>query len=149
MRQLHSYSTDQLKSLVALGLLCTDIVAVDHFFTFSNRQPVVLPEGLRQYRCQVSHAYLLNGNEFWKMSTLSQVPDGKAYLEWPDAETFDQAPARISFGNDATALEGIHGTEQGGRSLTDGQWFDMQGRRIAQPSKAGLYIHNGKKVVVK
>jgi hypothetical protein len=31
----------------------------------------------------------------------------------------------------------------------EGQWYDLQGRRIEQPMKKGLYIRNGRKVVVK
>ena len=29
------------------------------------------------------------------------------------------------------------------------QWYDLQGRRIERPKKAGMYIHNGKKVIIK
>jgi hypothetical protein len=29
------------------------------------------------------------------------------------------------------------------------KWFDMQGRRIDKPTKKGLYIRDGKKVVIK
>ena len=32
--------------------------------------------------------------------------------------------------------------------LTNGNWYDLSGRRVAQPTK-GIYIVNGKKVVVK
>ena len=32
---------------------------------------------------------------------------------------------------------------------TESKWFDLQGRRIERPTKAGLYINNGKKVLVK
>ena len=32
----------------------------------------------------------------------------------------------------------------------EGAWYDIQGRKLdKQPTKAGLYIHNGRKVVVK
>ena len=31
---------------------------------------------------------------------------------------------------------------------TDGACYDLQGRRVASPTK-GLYIHNGRKIVVK
>ena len=31
---------------------------------------------------------------------------------------------------------------------TNDYWYDLQGRRIQKPSKAGLYIKNGKKVIV-
>jgi uncharacterized protein YlzI (FlbEa/FlbD family) len=30
----------------------------------------------------------------------------------------------------------------------DGEWYDLGGRRIAQPTK-GIYIINGKKIVIK
>ena len=28
-------------------------------------------------------------------------------------------------------------------------WYNLQGVRIAQPTQAGIYIHNGKKVIVR
>ena len=34
-------------------------------------------------------------------------------------------------------------------ALTDGAYYDMQGRRMAEPTAPGIYIHNGKKVVIK
>ena len=32
---------------------------------------------------------------------------------------------------------------------SNAQWYDMQGRRIDKPARKGVYIHNGKKVVIK
>jgi hypothetical protein len=29
------------------------------------------------------------------------------------------------------------------------RWVDLQGRRISKPSKTGIYIRDGKKVVIK
>lgn len=51
----------------------------------------------------------------------------------------------ISFSND-----GVNGIEtvETGKGLLDGEYYDLQGRRVAQPTK-GLYILNGKKVVMK
>ncbi|MBQ6379955.1 MAG: hypothetical protein IJJ56_14365 [Prevotella sp.] len=31
----------------------------------------------------------------------------------------------------------------------DDEWFTISGQRIDKPTKKGLYIHNGRKVVVK
>ena len=32
----------------------------------------------------------------------------------------------------------------------DGNWFSLDGRKLGgKPAKAGLYIHNGRKVVIK
>ena len=44
------------------------------------------------------------------------------------------------------ATTGISGIDK--REATDGQYYDLSGRRVAQPAR-GLYIVNGKKVAVK
>ena len=31
----------------------------------------------------------------------------------------------------------------------DNRWFDMQGRQIEKPTKAGIYIQNRKKIVIR
>jgi hypothetical protein len=55
------------------------------------------------------------------------------------------AAARITlnFGDETTGIETMNHSP-----LTVNQYFDLQGRRVAQPTK-GLYIINGKKVMVK
>ncbi len=66
------------------------------------------------------------------------IPAGKAYLP----ATGGAPSLSLDFG-DATGIDVIeHGT------LNNEQYFDLQGRRVAQPTK-GLYIVNGKKVVIK
>ena len=50
----------------------------------------------------------------------------------------------IEGGDGATSIESIEDHQ-----ATDGRWFDMQGRRIDKPQKRGLYILDGKKVVIK
>jgi hypothetical protein len=46
---------------------------------------------------------------------------------------------------DVTAIECVAKDQH---SIANGQFFDLQGRKVAQPTK-GLYIVNGKKVVIK
>lgn len=45
---------------------------------------------------------------------------------------------------DATAITSITADE----TVADDAWYDMSGRRVVNPT-AGIYIHNGKKVIVK
>ena len=41
-------------------------------------------------------------------------------------------------------------TIDNGQSTVDGNvWYNVNGQRVAQPTQKGLYIHNGKKVIVK
>ena len=45
-----------------------------------------------------------------------------------------------------TAIENI--TEATDENKGDGYYYDLQGRRVQNPTR-GIYIHNGKKIVVK
>ncbi len=68
------------------------------------------------------------------------IPAGKAYLkvDTPSAAKF------ISMGGDITGINAVE-AEQGN---ADGAYYTLQGVKTQKPAK-GLYIHNGKKVVVK
>ena len=44
-----------------------------------------------------------------------------------------------------TGIEGVHTTQASAQDV----WYNLQGVRIAQPVQSGIYIHNGKKVVIK
>ncbi|MBR1402291.1 MAG: hypothetical protein IJ604_02865 [Prevotella sp.] len=50
---------------------------------------------------------------------------------------------KIEYAPTATGIENVNAAAE-----ADGEWYNMQGVRVAQPVK-GVYIHNGKKVVVK
>lgn len=66
----------------------------------------------------------------------------KAYLAIPN--TAMSANEFVWFGNDdVTAIESVNR-----ETITNNQFFDLQGRKVVQPTK-GLYIVNGKKVVIK
>ena len=66
---------------------------------------------------------------------------GRVYLP---AVTSSNAIEYLGFNDDAT---GIHSIDNGQLTI-DNVYYDLSGRRVAQPSK-GLYIINGKKVVLK
>lgn len=47
----------------------------------------------------------------------------------------------------ATAIENI--TMEEALSTTNDAWYTITGIRINKPTQAGLYIHNGKKVIIR
>ena len=87
-------------------------------------------------------------------TSLKAIP-GKAYLKVSENEAKDPSSASLarSFvfggGNETTGIEGITimGTDVQ-RHGTIGGIFDLQGRKISNPTK-GIYIKNNKKVVIK
>lgn len=87
-------------------------------------------------------------------TSLKATP-GKAYLQVSENEAKDPSSASLarSFvfggGNETTGIEGITimGTDVQRHGTIEGI-FDLQGRKISNPTK-GIYIKNNKKVVIK
>lgn len=74
------------------------------------------------------------------------VSAGKAYLQIPTASV-PTARMAVVFEDEATGIsDATHLNENG--KMTNANYYDLSGRRVAQPTK-GLYIVNGKKVVIK
>ena len=57
----------------------------------------------------------------------------------------------LSFGDvdDDTVVTGITSVNAGDKTADSDAWYTIQGIRIAAPAVPGMYIHNGKKVVLK
>ena len=89
------------------------------------------------------NAYVLNkgagGVGFYRLSDTGTIGANKAYLLY-------SAGAREFFGfndnNETTSIESVSVSEG-----LNGEVYDLQGRRVSQPTK-GLYIVNGKKVFI-
>lgn len=80
---------------------------------------------------------------FYNLTADTEVAAGKAYLETTTALT---AGARLTiiFDDETTGIADVRSK----MSDVRGDFFDLSGRKVAQPAK-GLYIVNGKKVVIK
>ena len=76
---------------------------------------------------------------FKKIVAATTIPAGKAYLEFAE----EIAAPSLSFGG----TTGI-GSIDNGQLTIDNVVYNLAGQRVAQPTK-GLYIVNGKKVIVK
>jgi hypothetical protein len=90
---------------------------------------------------------LANGSKgvgFYKLQNDDddKVPAGKAYLK---IEGPASAPAffGFGFGGGTTGIDNLTPALSNGEEV----YYDLQGRRVAQPTK-GLYIVNGKKVII-
>lgn len=92
------------------------------------------------------NSLFLSGNKFYYSAGKTKMKAFRGYFTFnkvlAEANT---AAARIamSFGGDATGIATTH-RAQGSESM-----YDLQGRRVTKPVKKGVYIRDGRKVVVK
>ncbi len=89
---------------------------------------------------------LINNNGTMEFQSLDKngatIPAGKAYLDLTGGSS---APTlSIIFENDITGIDEVRSQKEG----VKGAYFNLAGQRVAQPTK-GLYIVNGRKVVIK
>ena len=96
---------------------------------------------------EYTNYYLSNGDSgvgFYKVNGSIGIKAHRAYL--PLLKGTAQAGTRfigIEFGDGTTNLTPALSKGEG-----EGEWFTLQGQRVAKPGK-GLYIRNGKKVIVR
>ena len=93
-----------------------------------------------------SYDYILVDGDFYRIETGTSVPVGKAYLHCDSDPTSGAGSARyltIEFSDKATGINSVKASAAEGSEI-----YNLQGQRVAQPTK-GLYIMNGKKVIVK
>ena len=90
-----------------------------------------------------SNNYAFNGKQFVWVKTALAVGQYKAWLEVPTGT--QSAPILTLVFGDATKIENTNVP-----NLTNGDWYDLNGRKLqGKPTKKGVYLFNGKKVVVK
>jgi hypothetical protein len=90
--------------------------------------------------------YVLRNDEFM-LAGAGTLKANRCYL--PMSEIYGNAkPARLKISKEkvdgTTTIEEIN-TD----ALSSGSWYDLQGRKVEKPARKGLYINNGKKIVVK
>ena len=81
--------------------------------------------------------------EFYKLKSTATVPAYRAWLE-----ITGEAPSRLAIIIDGDGTTGIQSID--GIPVNEGIWYDLKGRRYtSKPSQKGVYILNGKKIIVK
>ena len=86
----------------------------------------------------------LSGGSFAKINT-GVVPANKAYLPVLTADLPSGGEARLMITFDDGTTTGIVNLN----TVSDNRYYNLRGQRVENPVKGGLYIVNGRKVVVK
>ena len=85
--------------------------------------------------------YAFNGKAFVFVKNAIEVGPNKAWLSVNTGEPSVKAITLV-FG-EATGVNEVNEVKE-----VNDKWYDLSGRRVAKPTK-GMYIHNGRKVIVK
>ena len=90
--------------------------------------------------------YALNGYAFVWVKTAIEVGANKCWLHIASQPAAARAMTRsIVGGNGTTGIDAIENV-----TIDNEGWYDLRGRKLqAKPNRGGIYIHNGKKVIVR
>lgn len=95
--------------------------------------------------------YVLRNDKFYKAYNSGTLPANRCYIAKPAAASSPAAPPTLTIGfggGDVTSINMIE-DENNGASGT-GNWYTLDGRKLqSQPTKKGIYIRDGKKVIIK
>ncbi len=93
--------------------------------------------------------YILQGGVFKKAATGGHLKANRAYLHTSYDVTSAGARDYLEFAfEDDNETTGLSEELRMKNEESAAAWYDLQGRKVAQPTK-GLYIVNGKKVIIK
>ena len=102
-----------------------------------------LTEGEIPASSSTADYYALNGYAFVWVKTAIEVGANKCWLQIGDQPAAARAMTRsITGGGDTTNMDDVRW------QMEDGNYYDLQGRKVEKPNRKGIYIHNGRKVVV-
>ena len=87
----------------------------------------------------------IHGINFYTLSEAGNIAGGKAYLKLPTSEIpVNSRALKLCFTDEE--ITGINTAQNKMNSSSD--FYDLQGRKVKSPVK-GLYVVNGKKVIIK
>ena len=88
--------------------------------------------------------YVCTGKAFEWVRDAGVIAANKCWLQIGEQPAAARAMTRsIVGGGDTTNMDDVRW------QMEDGNYYDLQGRKVEKPTRGGIYIHNGKKVILK
>ena len=94
--------------------------------------------------------YYMKDGTFVKVNSTANIGTNRCYLQLPTSVFAGTRTIGIVYDDEDDGTTGIKSVDQGQRTMgkaADG-WYNLQGQRVENPTK-GIYIKNGKKVIVR
>ena len=87
--------------------------------------------------------YVLNGGQFVWVKDPGTLPANRCYLRLTKNVASGAPSFVINFGDDTTGIKEV-------KEVNNDSWHDLNGRKLqGVPTKKGVYINNGRKVVIR
>lgn len=91
--------------------------------------------------------YALYGDKFLLIDTDEGIPTHRFIMRVSYGDVGKARSLTIGVGGDTTGMEELKNEKI---EELNSEWYDLQGRKLgSKPTKKGLYINNGKKIVIK
>ena len=88
--------------------------------------------------------YVCTGSAFMWVRDAGVIAANRCWLQIGEQPAASRAKTRsIVGGGDTTSLRGVNS-----EVVNSEDYYDLQGRKVAKPTRGGIYIHNGKKVII-
>jgi hypothetical protein len=87
--------------------------------------------------------YAFNGKQFVKLLTDLDITAHKCWIEIDKGVVTSRTINLVKEGDETTGIENVNAYK------ANDSYFDLNGRKVSKPALKGVYILNGKKVVVK
>ena len=90
--------------------------------------------------------YVLRGDKFYRAYS-GTLPANRCYIAKPTAGA-RAIPDYLEIG-EGDGTTNVISIENGELKIENDKYYDLSGRRVLYPTKGGVYIYNGKKIVIK
>lgn len=88
--------------------------------------------------------YVCTGTAFMWVRDAGVIAANRCWLQIGEQPAATRAMTRsITGGGNTTNMDDVRW------QMEDGNYYDLQGRKVEKPNRGGIYIHNGKKVILK
>ena len=130
------------KNIDVLNLDATDFVVINKISSYgSNSNHPVCADNEEYY------AQLTGINEVYRASDGTLNEETGLYTVSCPVYRIDTAATCLTVFKQAGAVDAVEAVDAA--VAGDNYWYSIDGVRVAEPTRPGLYIHNGKKIIVK
>lgn len=135
------------------GIMVNEARKEAYIMGYYGKNLVVLNYALETGKMTVFYGGPFEGSPSWGMWALQPTTNKIIFTGGAVSGNFDPITTCIAVTPYDANSDGIWSPVQDGNNFVEGignsLWYTLDGRRISKPIRAGVYVNNGKKVVIK